>query len=126
MRGGENLVHGGVVLLFLFAGACATWRTSNENPAMVVEQRDPHRVRLLVRERGALVLRNPEVRNDSLVGIVEREWDKPVEAYPDAVAVSDIVRFQFEDHKEDDVGDYAVTIGALAVGILALVLAAGT
>jgi len=69
-----------ILMLLLHLGACAKWTAVTPTPiADFVSEEDPNRVRATTSDGTRIVLQNPTVRNDSIMGVIER-CDPPLES----------------------------------------------
>lgn len=58
-------------MLVLFLGSCTTWRPSTVSLRQVIEEEDPAQVRITSVRGDRLVVRDPEIREDSVAGTTE-------------------------------------------------------
>jgi len=60
-----------VLLLVVQLGACMTWQPVALSPQRLIAEEDPSVVRVIRLDQSELVLADPIIRNDSMIGLAE-------------------------------------------------------
>lgn len=115
---------GSAALLVLLAGACTSWRSQpGPAPEAIGRLNGSGTVRVTRRDMSVLVMRNPQVVGDSIVGVA---GDTPTRA---AVAIADVQRIDARRVSATKTGGLAVgtvlvvSVVAIAAAFVAVVTA---
>jgi len=117
------------ILLPAYLSSCVkTWEVQRASPEQVVEEQQPSTIRIGIADGSEVVLEEPRVSGDSVVGLAEREfsWKGSVYLPPDTsssfgVPLADISQLAV---KKTDVLR-SIGIGVLAVVVLGTAIAVG-
>ncbi|CAN5279441.1 hypothetical protein BH20GEM2_BH20GEM2_20380 [soil metagenome] len=98
------------------AAACTSWSTTNAAPGEVIQE-NPQSVRVTRTDRSVLVIQQPTVRNDSIVGFAD-EGTTPV-----AVATADVERVETRKVSAKRTAGLGLGIGAGVIAVLGILTA---
>ena len=99
--------HIPLILLASYLAGCTSWRAQGVTPQQVINQRHPMRLRVTQTDGMRLVLENPVLLRDSVVG-----WTRAFGSR--AVALADVKRVEA---RETDAGKTAGLILAVAAAL---------
>lgn len=104
-----------LLLLVLHLGACTSWQLTTVSPRQVVEAEQPSSVRITQPDGTQVVLKDPAIRNDSIVGTDEAGMVKQA-ALDDGVL--EVRRLSVGKTIGLSIGLAALTAGILALKFL--------
>jgi len=107
----ERRLAGTLLLLLIYLSGCTSWHVQNVAPAQVIADRHPTAVRVTRADQSRVVLQNPTVVGDTLVGAP----DSARAAVERRIALSEVQKIEVQQ------GDAGKTIG-LAVAAAGLVV----
>jgi hypothetical protein len=97
--------------------ACTTWKVQSVTPEALIAEQHPGRIRVTRADRTTIVLRQPELRGDSLSGVIRGPADRAQRRA--SVALGDVA--QVATRKVDPVATGALALGSAAVAAGAVV-----
>lgn len=100
----------------VIAAACTSWSTTHAAPGAVVQE-NPQSVRVTRTDKSVLVIQQPSLRNDSIVGVAD-DGTTPV-----AVATADVERVETRKVSAKRTAGLGLGIGAGAITVLGILTA---
>jgi hypothetical protein len=100
-----------LLLLLIYLSGCTSWQVEQVAPAQLIAERQPSRVRVTRADQSRVVLRDPTIVGDTLVGAL----DSAKAVWESRVALSEVQRIEVRH------GDAGRTIG-LALAAAGLVV----
>jgi len=97
--------------------ACTTWKVQSVTPEVLIAAQHPGRIRVTRADRTTIVLRQPELRGDTLSGVIGKQADSA--QHWASVALSDVA--QVATRKVDPVATGALALGSAAVAAGAVI-----
>jgi hypothetical protein len=97
--------------------ACTTWKVQSVTPEVLIAAQHPGRIRVTRADRTTIVLRQPELRGDTLSGVIGKPADSA--QHWASVALSDVA--QVATRKVDPVATGALALGSAAVAAGAVI-----
>jgi hypothetical protein len=121
-----------VAVVLLLAG-CTSWHTASVSPSVLLSTKHPGKVRIIRPDRSKLVVHQPRIEGDSLVGVTYLLVDKDsilapgnpktaVVQHPTAFALDDIQRLQSRGFSVGRTLALAGGVGLGALSTLAIAL----
>ncbi len=107
-----------LALLVLHLSACTSWQPTFLSPPQVIEEEEPDRVRITRSDGDRVIIRNPEVRADSIAGSMNEAGSRTEMSVP----ISDIQWFEVRQPSRQHTIALVVILGFPVVlyGLLAL------
>ncbi len=103
-------------LLMVLLTACQTWRPTTVSPQQLIPEERPSSVRVTLTNGEAVTVRDPTMRNDSIVGVTEN--DRGPRYSPVGVASRDVRLFEVRHFSVGKTLGFA----GLAVSLIGLVV----
>jgi hypothetical protein len=100
--------------------ACTTWKVQSVTPEVLIAAQHPGRIRVTRADRTTIVLRQPELRGDTLSGVIGKPADSAdIARHWASVALSDVA--QVATRKVDPVATGALALGSATVAAGAVI-----
>jgi len=114
------------LLLPAYLSSCTAWHVQSVSPAQVVEDEQPSQIRVTTTSDSVVILQEPRVSGDTLIGFGERNfsWDGSVYGAPDTasefkIPLADISHVEL--HKTDAAKSVLLGVGIVAGAFAALI-----
>ena len=108
------------ILLLAFASSCMTWRSQSGDTQSIIEAKQPTRIRVYRSDGSRVVLENPTIVEDSLVGMSRTSFG-PIATIPYRVAMP---LDQIGAVETREINGGLSTLAVLGVGALVAVIVA--
>jgi hypothetical protein len=106
--------------LLLWLSACHKWVQLEPPVDRAIVQEKPGTVRLTLADTSRIVLVDPSVQGDSLIGILPKtRWEKPKDQQTVAVNLQDVQ--EIHERRTKVVATIGLTLGAMVVALAALI-----